>query len=319
MSSTKGYTAVSLFSGCGGSDIGLRAVGINVVWANEIDATACQFYENVACANIECADVRQIDRFPKGDILVGCYPCQGYSQGGRRKSDDQINFLYQEFDRALRQTKPEAFIVENVNGMRFAQNAGLLRSQLVRFRSAGYSVKPAVLNAADFGLAQDRKRIFIVGIRSRRKKVFEFPMPSHGESVGQAKRRTLKDTISHLRKAPPGSYCEDPFHWYYLSRNRRRTWSQQAPCVVAHWRHIALHPDSPPLVKIGEDRWEFTRDPHKARRLSYLECAAIQGFPEPSRFSTGIVRDRFRVIGNAVPPPLFSCVASALVDQLNSR
>jgi DNA (cytosine-5)-methyltransferase 1 len=87
---------------------------------------------------------------------------------------------------------------------------------------------------------------------------------------------------------------------------------------VAHWRHVGLHPDSPPLVKLGRDRWTFRR-PGKARRLSYLECAAIQGFPDPSAFGCGSIRQRFRAIGNAVPPPLFTAVASALVEQLGRR
>jgi DNA (cytosine-5)-methyltransferase 1 len=79
---------------------------------------------------------------------------------------DKINFLYREYDRVLRQMRPLAVIVENVDGMRFAQNDHLLRNQLVRFRAAGYQVTWKVLDAKDYGLAQDRKRLFIVGVRS---------------------------------------------------------------------------------------------------------------------------------------------------------
>ena len=120
------------------------------------------------------------------------------------------------------------------------------------------------------------------------------------------------------RHAPPGSFNDEPFHWYYLSRNRRRTWGQQSPCIVAHWRHVAIHPDSPSLMKVGKDKWEFSGRKH-ARRYSYLECAALQGFPDPSAFKAGSVPQRFRAIGNAVPPPLFAAVARQLVDQLESR
>ncbi len=260
---------------------------------------------------------RRIDKFPKADILAGCYPCQGYSQGGRRKQDDSINFLYQHFDRALRQVRPKAFVVENVDGMRFAQNTPLLTNQLVRFRSAGYIVMHKILDAKDYGLAQDRKRLFLVGIRSGERKRFIFPGPTHGVSGGRP-CETLKSTIWRLRNAPPDSYNQEPFHWYYLSRNRRRTWRQQSHCIVAHWRHVGLHPDSPPLRRIGADHWEFTRSGN-ARRLSYLECAALQGFPNPHAFNHGSVRQRFRAIGNAVPPPLFAAVATALVQQLEER
>ncbi len=313
------FSAVSLFSGCGGSDLGLRAAGIAPIWANDINPFACQIYEaNIDGGKIECADIRKIDKFPKVDILAGCYPCQGYSQGGRRQRGDNINYLYQEFDRALRRIKPLAFIVENVDGMRFSQNSALLNNQLIRFRSAGYSVSFSLLDAKDFGLAQERRRIFLVGIRSSEKKTFIFPKATHGPN-GDQPYRTLKDVIWHLKSAPSGSYNEEPFHWYYLSRDRRRTWGQQSPCIVAHWRHVGLHPSSPPLRKVGTDKWVFTRS-GRARRYSYLECAALQGFHDLSAFENAHsipVRNRFEVIGNAVPPPLFEAVAKDLIVQIS--
>lgn len=261
-------------------------------------------------------DIRSFHKFPKADILAGCYPCQGYSQGGRRNNLDSINFLYQEFDRVLRRVLPLAFIVENVDGMRFSQNSHLLMNQLTRFRLAGYRVNWKVLDAKEYGLAQDRRRLFIVGIRSQEQLDYRFPEPTHGP--GKKPYCCLRDTIWGLRKAPEGSYDPEPLHWYYLSRNRRRTWSQQATCILAHWRHVGLHPDSPPLKKVETDKWEFTR-PGKARRYSYLECAALQGFPKPRAFNVCSVRQRFRAIGNAVPPPLFKAVAKDLANQLENR
>jgi DNA (cytosine-5)-methyltransferase 1 len=310
------HDAVSLFSGCGGSDLGLREAGVRAVWANDASEAACELYEEITGAKkvIEHADIAGIDQFPKAELLVGCYPCQGYSQGGRRSEKDKINFLYQHFDRALRKIRPRAFIVENVDGMRFAQNAHLLRAQVTRFRMAGYRANWRVLDAKDYGLAQDRKRLFIVGIQSSERKRYVFPDPTHGPEAKQA-HTTLKDKIWHLREAPRGSYNEEPFHWYYLSRNRRRSWQQQSPCVVAHWRHVGLHPDSPALRKVGTDHWEFA-EAGRARRFSYLECAALQGFPDPHAFRARTVEERFRAIGNAVPPPLFAAVAKALVTQL---
>lgn len=320
MAANTGYTAVSLFSGCGGSDLGLQLAGITPVWANDRFQVTCDLYVKVTgLKHIVCQDVSKIVAFPKADILVGCYPCQGYSQGGRRDSTDGINYLYRHFDRALRQIKPVAFIVENVDGMQFSQNEPLLRAQLTRFRLAGYCVSLKRLDAKDFGLAQERRRLFLVGIRSQERKQFEFPSPIHGNSPGLKPFSTLKSAIWHLRDAPVGSYCDEPFHWYYLSRNRRREWNEPAACVVAHWRHAALHPDSPPLRKLGPDAWEFVGNDADARRLSYLECAALQGFPDPSAFSVGSVRQRFRAIGNAVPPPLFATVASSLARQLRAR
>jgi DNA (cytosine-5)-methyltransferase 1 len=216
----------------------------------------------------------------------------------------------------LRRVRPLAFIVENVDGMRFSHNSHLLMNQLTRFRLAGYRVNWQVLDAKDYGLAQDRRRLFIVGIRSPERITYRFPTPIHGP--GRKPYRTLRDVIWELRNAPDGSYDPEPLHWYYLSRNRRRTWGKQAPCIVSHWRHVGLHPDSPPLRKIGKDSWEFTR-PGTARRYSYLECAALQGFSNPNAFDVCSVRQRFRAIGNAVPPPLFRAVAKELVTQLQNR
>jgi DNA (cytosine-5)-methyltransferase 1 len=311
------FSAISLFAGCGGSDLGMRSAGIETIWANEKSESACELYERITSSNVmHPGDICGMQKFPKADILAGCYPCQGYSQGGRRDDTDNINYLYREYDRALRSIKPLAFIVENVDGMRFAQNNHLLNNQLSRFRLAGYRVAWKVVNAKDYGLAQDRRRLLIVGIRTSENRRFCFPNPTHGPDL--IPYVTLRDAIWGLRKAPPGSFNEQPLHWYYLSRNRRRTWAQQATCVVAHWRHVGLHPDSPPLKKTGKDRWIFARG-GKARRYSYLECAALQGFPDPFAFDVCSVPLRFRAIGNAVPPPLFAAVANSLVRQLENQ
>lgn len=312
------YSAVSLFSGCGGSDIGMSHAGIKTVFANDISESACKIYERIVETGIiSHQPVQSITNFPKSDILAGCYPCQGYSQGGRRNPNDGLNYLYRDFDRALRNIKPLAFIVENVSGMRQSHNINLLKNQLTRFRMAGYAVNYEVLNAADFGLAQRRKRIFIVGIRSSEKKKFAFPNPTHGPNRKHP-YVSMRDVIWHLRNAPDGSFNTDPFHWYYLSRNRRHEWDDLSPCVVANWRHTALHPDSPLLEKVGKDEWRFTSE-KVARRFSYLECAALQGFPNPEDFDVCRVEQRFTAIGNAVPPPLFEVVARQLVATLEGE
>ena len=309
------FSAVSLFSGCGGSDLGLAASGIETIWSNDIDKAACELYPRIVGRDvIHQGDIKNYRRIPKADILVGCYPCQGYSQAGKRQPDRSINYLYREFDRVLRQVRPKAFIVENVYGMRFSQNEGLFRNQITRFRMAGYKVSWQVLDAKEYGLAQDRKRLIIVGIKSSKKKAFEFPASKFG--ADKIAYRTLRDVIWEYRDAPEGSYNTEPFHWYYLSRNRRRGWNEQAPCIVAHWRHLGLHPDSPPLRRVCEDKWEFEFK-GIARRYSYIECAALQGFPRPEAFDYGPVSARFRAIGNAVPPPLFEGVADALVQQIS--
>jgi DNA (cytosine-5)-methyltransferase 1 len=302
---------ISLFSGCGGSDLALNRGGFKVVWSNDIWNVACETNRtNLNNRNVVEGDIRRFNDFPDSELLVGCYPCQGYSQGGRRKPLEPINFLYQEFDRVLRIVRPRAFVVENVSGMAYGENYSLLTNQLYRYRLAGYRVNWKVLDAKSFGAPQDRRRIFIVGIRSDISEVYNFPAPEYGPET-RKRYRTQRDAIAGLPSWPEGDFCEEKLHWYYLSRNRRRPWGQPSPCIVGHWRHVPLHPISPPLKRINTDCWRFRRA-GRARRLSYKECALLQGFPKSFIWKVGSVKERFQMIGNAVPPPLFEAVLRAL-------
>lgn len=297
---------ISLFSGCGGSDLALKRLGYEIVWANDISQVACDTYRDNIGPIIECGDIADFYRFPNADFLVGCYPCQGFTQGGRRDWDASINYLYQQFDRVLRIISPKAFVVENVNGMAFGDNKQLLINQLYRYRFAGYRVKWQVLDAQHYGVAQRRRRIFIVGVRSDLDFTYNFPDPNFGEDTCR-RPITQKDVLTGMPEWPVGEFNEEPFHWYYLSRRRRHDWNEPSPCIVGHWRHVPLHPMSPPLRRIHTDKWIFSRN-GPARRLAYRECAALQGFPRRFIWKRGSVSDRFQMIGNAVPPSLFEAV-----------
>lgn len=128
-------SVLSLFSGCGGFDIGALSWGcLDVIWANDIDAAAAQAYKHmVPCGEFHHGDVQKVQSFPKADILIGCYPCTGFSMGARRRAKGMEerdlmsikgNFLYQEFLRALDQANPKYFFVENVTGMVSAKMDG---------------------------------------------------------------------------------------------------------------------------------------------------------------------------------------------------
>jgi DNA (cytosine-5)-methyltransferase 1 len=284
--------------------------------ANDVLKYARDVYlANMGDVDFVLGDVRSIKSFPGADLLVGCYPCQGFSQGGVRDPSRNINFLYREFDRALRAIRPKAFIVENVSGMKRADFRHLLNNQVRRFRLAGYLVNFQLLDARDYGVPQERKRVFIVGIRSDIGVRYEFPKPTHSAdgSVGRP-FVSIRDAIGDLPLWPEGEYNSEPFHWYYLSRNRYRDWDDCAPTVVARSRHVSLHPVSPKLRRIHTDKWEFETN-LPARRLSFRECARLQGFPRNLNFpDTGSLTEKYKVVGNAVPPPLFAAVAGALPD-----
>ena len=311
-------TAISLFTGCGGSDKGLIDAGYSVVMANDIMGYAKEVYEaNLPETDFRLGDVSKITKFPEADILAGCYPCQGYSQGGARKSDRPINTLYLEFGRALTIVRPKAFIVENVPGMARANNKHLLDSQLRNFSDAGYKVsEPKIVNAIEYGLPQERRRIFIVGIRSDLKAEYLFPKPTHGPSL--LPFVTQADCLSETEDTwPYGEFYDKAFHWYYLSRDRHRGWDRPSKTVLANARHMPLHPMSPPLRKVGPDQWEFDGTADDARRLSYREAAILQDlagweFPE-----TAGLMSKYKVIGNAVPPLVFQRIVEALPPEVS--
>jgi DNA (cytosine-5)-methyltransferase 1 len=311
-------TVVSLFSGCGGSDAGVMAAGFKVLMANDVLAYAKDVYEaNHPPTEYVLGNIEKIAHFPKADLLIGCYPCQGFSQGGVRDPSRRINKLYVQFERALSQIKPKAFIVENVSGMVRSNYTHLLDDQLQIFTAAGYVVKSAVLNAADFGVAQERKRIFIVGIRNDFQLDYKFPKPTHGDGANHP-RLTIRQALKNMRHWPEGQYYDREFHWYYLSRNRRRSWDEVSKTIVANPRHMPLHPVSPTLEKVEHNIWRFTSD-MPARRFSYREAARLQGFskdfcfPDTKHSSLDM---RYKVIGNAVPPALFEAVARAFPKKL---
>lgn len=311
--------AVSLFTGCGGSDRGLIDAGWRIVMANDNAPYAHDVYSaNLPETDFKTVRIEDIKAFPPADLLVGCYPCQGYSQGGARDANRNVNRLYREFDRALRMIRPKAFVVENVPGMARSNNRHFLNAQLVRFRLAGYRVaEPRCVNSAHYGLAQERRRIFIVGIRSDIGLRYKFPEPTHGP--GKQPIKTQRDVLGALdNEWPVGEFYDQQFHWYYLSRNRYRGWDEPSKTILANARHIPLHPMSPTLVKAGRDEWIFDGDPHQARRLSFKEAAVLQDldgwdFPDTVR-----LLKKYQVIGNAVPPMLFRQIVEAIPKEVFS-
>ena len=312
-------TAVSLFSGCGGSDTGVSRLGIEVLMANDIIPYARDVYlANLPETDYILKDVRDLSSVPTAALLLGCYPCQGFSQGGLRRADNKLNFLYKEFARALVSIKPKAFIVENVNGMLRSNYDHLLKDQVSTFEAAGYRVKYQVLNAADYGVPQLRRRIFIVGIRNDLDVEYTFPLPTHGPD-GTRPYVTIKEALAGLPDWPDESeYYNLPFHWYYMSRNRRQDWNEPAKTVVSNARHTLLHPVSPKMEKVKTDEWRFAED-KPARRFSYREAAILQGFKKDLAFpetENANLMNKYKVIGNAVPPALFEAVAEKLMPVL---
>jgi DNA (cytosine-5)-methyltransferase 1 len=303
-------TAVSLFSGCGGFDWGATQAGVKIIWANDINKYAAQAYKTILPkVPFNFGDIRDFTAFPEADILIGCYPCTGFSLAARRRWKDREtrdlletdgNFLYLEFLRALDQVKPKYFFVENVSGMVSAIDGWFFGQQLEGFKQKGYIPKYKLLKAIDFGAPQDRKRVFIVGVRKdiANNFTYEFPCPTHGPDTNK-KFVTMKDVLSGLDPWPEGEFSTEDFHGHYLTRNRKRSWEEPSYTIVANESHVPLHPMGEPMIFVEKDKWALQGKIN--RRLSWKECRILQGLPEKLEPDSNLA-SKYLVIGNAVPP-----------------
>jgi DNA (cytosine-5)-methyltransferase 1 len=326
-SKMKKLKAVSLFSGCGGFDWGAQQAGVKIILANDIDPHAEAAYRKLfPKVNFVSGDIADIEKFPKADILIGCYPCTGFSEaarrrpwnGNKRRKRDLFandgNFLYRQFLRALKQVNPKYLFVENVKGMLTAEDGWFLRQQLRGFRRHGYRVRSKLLNASNFGVPQTRKRVFIVGIRKNVRFHYDFPKETHG-GKGKLPFAVLRDAIGKMKKWPRGEFRTKPFHGHFLTRNRKRRWDQPSYTIVAHGDHVPLHPMGKGMKPAGKDKYKLQGKTN--RRLSWRECAAIQGLPKRA-VPTGTLMDKYRVVGNAVPPAFGKVLLEPIVNHERS-
>jgi len=307
---------LSLFCGCGGLDLGFEQAGHRVIWANDVDKYSCQTYaENFSIEPLR-EDIRKVESFPSTDIVIGGYPCQGFSLAGNRDAFDKRNYLYLEFARVLRAVKPRFFVAENVKGVIVPFKSVRAIDLMVKdFVSCGYHVTWQLLNAKDYGVPQDRERVFIVGTRNNLNMEFAFPKKTHGKPPLKP-YMTLQDAIGDLPEPKEGEYYDHSgFSSRYMSRNRIRAWDEVSFTIQASGRHAPLHPSCPPMRKVGQDKWEFTDDVSRYRRLSVRECARIQTFPDDFVFY-GSLNSQYVQIGNAVPPLLARSIAEALSNLI---
>jgi DNA (cytosine-5)-methyltransferase 1 len=291
-------------------DKGFIKAGYTVIFANDKNRDACNSYEKNLHFKPICEDIRKIEKFPTGDVVVGCNPCQGFSIIGPRNPEDPRNYLYKEILRCVLQVKPNFFVTENVKGLKSLYGGRFLKLILNDFQNAGYTVSWNLLNAKDFGVPQDRERIFMVGVRADLPFRFSFPKRTHGP--GCLPYVSMREAIGDLPAPKKGEYWDDNrFSFYYLSRNRRRSWEETSFTIQASGRHSPLHPSSPPMKQVGKDKWILKGPIEKYRRLSIRECALIQTFEKSDEFA-GNLHSQYLQIGNAVPPLLAQKIAEAV-------
>jgi len=324
---------ISLFSGAGGLDLGFKQAGFNTIWANEYDKDIWETFEN-NFLDVKL-DRRSIVNIPSEDIpdtlgLIGGPPCQSWSEAGKlRGLDDHRGELFFEFIRVLRDKRPLFFLAENVSGMLASRHNDALQNIKKHFSDSGYRLSFQLLNAHDYGVPQDRKRIFFIGYREDLGMEFEFPEPLE-------EKLFLEDAIGDLRdNALPakgktytnGEECQISNHEYmtggfssmFMSRNRVRGWDEPSFTIQAGGRHAPLHPQAPKMERIERDKRKFVEGKEDLyRRLSIRECARIQSFPDDHKFCYKNLIAGYKMVGNAVPPYLAYILAQKIYSDLKS-
>ncbi len=299
----KEFTVVSLFSGAGGLDLGFENAGFKTIWANDFDADACETHRSWSNAEVVCGDIKQLDlaSIPQSDVILGGFPCQGFSLSGPRKIDDSRNSLYKHFVKLVKQNQPLLFVGENVKGLLTMGDGTIIEAIVNEFADCGYDLYYQLVNAKNYGVPQDRERIIITGFR-KDLNINDFALPtSSGET------RTLSEALTQLPESTPEDICWAPYSSRYMSRNRKRDWDQVSYTIPAMAKQVPLYPGSPDMKKVSSDKWVFGEN-GETRRLSWREAAAIQTFPASLEF-TGDLTSKYKQIGNAVPVKLAEFVA----------
>lgn len=306
------FTAASLFCGAGGLDIGFERAGFKTVWANDFDKDACKTHENWSNAKVVCGDIGKVDvsDIPDVDVILGGFPCQGFSLSGPRKIDDSRNVLYKHYVRIVKAKQPLMFVGENVKGLLTMGNGSIIDAIINEFSECGYNVFYKLLNARDYEVPEDRERVIIVGFRKDLGiDQFEYPVPREF-------RVTMREALKNVAAPTPEEVCMQPYSSRYMSRNRKRGWDDVSYTIPAMAKQVTLWPGSPDMVKLDKDLWEFGKN-GETRRFSWREAAAIQTFPTDLEFY-GDLTSKYKQIGNAVPCKLAEIVATHLYGLLSN-
>ncbi len=323
---------IDLFAGAGGLTLGLKQAGVKTVCAAERDAhRVCTFAKHTPAADLLAADIRQVDfsRYRrKVDLVYGGPPCQPFSSGGLRNAAADHRDMIPSFIQTVKEVQPLAFLMENVPGLVAGDRAAYLSRILAAFQELDYRVAWKVVNAADFGVPQKRRRLFVVGMRHRR---FRFPKETHGPArkhphvavadvlpphqLGAANpSKVFYAKTPDLRPSPHDGHLfngggrpidrSKPCHTILASAGGNKThFFDELALVPAYHRH---------LQKGGAPR---NGTLPSARRLTVLESALLQTFPADLVFA-GPRSSQYHQVGDAVPPLLAAVLGKALVAQM---
>lgn len=332
---------ISLFSGCGGLDLGFEKAGFEIPVANEIDKKIwATFRANHPKTHLIEGDIRKVNKedlqeFLNGEVdgIIGGPPCQSWSEAGSLKGiEDARGQLFFDYIRILKEFQPKFFLAENVSGMLANRHSEAVQNIFRLFESAGYDVTFTMVNAKDYGVAEERKRVFYIGFRHDLHIRFGFPK---GSTKEDEKKLTLRDVIWDLQESavPAGpknhhnpaainnnEYFTGAYSPIFMSRNRVKSWDEQAFTVQASGRQCQLHPQAPKMEKLGNNTCRFVEGKeHLYRRMTIREVARVQGFPDEFQFLYEDTNTAYKMIGNAVPVNLAYEIASAIRKYLEGN
>jgi len=296
---------VSLFSGAGGLDLGFIMAGHEIIWANDLYEDAVETYKTNIGNHIVCEDITKVslDDIPDCDIVIGGFPCQGFSVANwKRHVNDERNVLYKQLIRVISEKKPKFFLAENVKGLTNMEHGEVFKLILNDFEKMGYRVTYKVLNAADYGVPQTRQRVIIVGVRNDIDYIYEYPQPTNCKD-GKALPKWISVSEALADIPDPDEPNDVPNH----------TYSKYKLQFNGYLGHRPLDPDmpAPTVTARGDNKGGVVILPHPngTRRMSCRELATVQSFPLNYVFK-GTNSSVYRQIGNAVPPLLAKAVAS---------
>ncbi|MER2520425.1 MAG: DNA cytosine methyltransferase [Bdellovibrionales bacterium] len=303
------YRVISMFSGCGGMDLGFRG-GFSVfgktyskhpfriVWANDLNEAACRTYRRNLDSHIKCGDVwQELDTLPEStDILIGGFPCQDISVNGKGAGiDGKRSGLYRAMVEAIRRTRPKIFVAENVKGLLMKHNKNSLEAVLRDFKGLGYDVTYQLYHAADYGVPQTRERVIIVGTALN---IGAFKPPS--PPLTKKEWVSAHEAIADLENAEENA--EFSHIWSKAEKSSDQGNRRLKADRPAHTMRAECH---------GNIQFHYKLK----RRISMREAARFQSFPDNYIFDAKL-RETERQIGNAVPPVLAWHIAEAVADAL---
>ena len=323
-------TAIDLFAGAGGLSLGLENAGWSIAAAVEYDKAASATHKhNFPTTEHLCQDVREIDfrRFSGIDLVAGGPPCQPFSVSGKRMGQFDLRDMVPEFVRAVAQARPKAFLMENVAGLANRRFESYLNERIADLHDLGYVVFSKVLNAADYGVPQKRRRLILVGLRSDQDGMFSYPKQSHGPEA-ETPYKTTSECLDGVPEDVPNNakvvFCKNPVlrrspyaGMLFNGKGRPLEFNGLAHTIPAsaggNRTHILDPKKLVPKYHARLMRGEKPRQGQleEVRRITVRESARIQTFPDNFEF-LGRQSSRYSQVGNAVPPVLAQAIGTAI-------